>query len=260
MKNCTLLVSSCDAYSDLWDPFFELLKIHWPDIDLPIILITDGKKYSKDGLDIQCPLNQKEKRRTWSECVIEALKYVKTDYVLFMLDDFWINEPVNELLVYKCLHYFDNNEKIGNFCVRHQPDYIFNKDSIFDEFYVRASSEPYRLTTQVTVWRKTYLQKILRKHESAWDFETYAKYRSRYLYSEEVYLIKPTIKMPISYHSGGVLFRGKYVKPYVEEFNNNALSIDLSRGYYEEKPTNYEKIKKPNYSVFKIIKSLLPKF
>jgi len=224
------------------------------------MLITDGKKFSSNGLQIQCPLDYTNKQRTWSECVIEAIGHIDTEYILFMLDDFWIKEPVDDILIDKCIGYLDSDKNAGTFCLRHQPDFKLHEESKFSEFVRRPKSEPYRITTQVSVWRKSYLNKILRKHESVWDFETFAKYRSRLFYPERIYLIKPTVKMPIVYHSGGVLYRGKYVMPYLKEFKNDLLGIDLSRGYYLNKPSNYDGLITPKYDFWSITKSLFPKY
>ena len=44
-NDITIIVNSCDKYSDLWYPFFELLRIQWPDLSYPIILNTESKTY-----------------------------------------------------------------------------------------------------------------------------------------------------------------------------------------------------------------------
>ena len=56
-KRCefTVLVSSCDAYEDLWNPFFSIIKKEWPEVvDYPIVLNTESKAYTHDGLNIKC--------------------------------------------------------------------------------------------------------------------------------------------------------------------------------------------------------------
>ena len=45
LQNTALLVSSCDKYSDCWDPFFKLLSIYWKDLEYPVYLITEEKEY-----------------------------------------------------------------------------------------------------------------------------------------------------------------------------------------------------------------------
>ena len=40
-KPITMLISSCDAYSDLWDGHVELLNRNWPGRDFRVLLVTD---------------------------------------------------------------------------------------------------------------------------------------------------------------------------------------------------------------------------
>ena len=51
-----LIVSSCDKCSDLWQPFFWLLKKHWVGFDRKVYLCTDSKTFGYEGIDIECPL------------------------------------------------------------------------------------------------------------------------------------------------------------------------------------------------------------
>jgi hypothetical protein len=51
-NNLSIVVSSCDSYSDLWNPFFTLLKKYWIGIEkYPIYLCTESKKITFEGLD-----------------------------------------------------------------------------------------------------------------------------------------------------------------------------------------------------------------
>ena len=52
-SNITVLVNSCDSYSDAWYPFFTLWKKYWPDCKYPIILNTESKSYLDEQLLIQ---------------------------------------------------------------------------------------------------------------------------------------------------------------------------------------------------------------
>lgn len=52
-NNCTLLVNSCDSYEDCWNGFFDLLLIQWQDFNMKVVLNTETKTYSHDGLSIE---------------------------------------------------------------------------------------------------------------------------------------------------------------------------------------------------------------
>ena len=50
----TLLVNSCDAYADLWQPFFTLLKRYFVPLPAEILLNTETKDFAFDGLNLRC--------------------------------------------------------------------------------------------------------------------------------------------------------------------------------------------------------------
>ena len=39
-----VVVSSCDAYSDAWKPFFKLFFKYWSDCPFPIYLVTNTRE------------------------------------------------------------------------------------------------------------------------------------------------------------------------------------------------------------------------
>ena len=45
----TLLVNSCDAYADLWQPFFTLLTRYFVPLPDEILLNTETKEFHLDG-------------------------------------------------------------------------------------------------------------------------------------------------------------------------------------------------------------------
>ena len=97
LTDLTIVVSSCGKYSDCWEPFCKLLFKYWPSLKtynkhIKIIFITTEKDFSFDGVDVlKIPQDI-----SWSDNLIEALKLVKTKYVLYMQEDYMLMQPVNE--------------------------------------------------------------------------------------------------------------------------------------------------------------------
>ena len=42
----TIVVNTCDAYSDVLDIFFHALHDHWPDCPYPVVINTESNLYS----------------------------------------------------------------------------------------------------------------------------------------------------------------------------------------------------------------------
>lgn len=57
----SIIVNTCDSYSDCWEPFFKLFSVFWKDCKGKIFLNTEYKDYSFPGLDIT-PTKVCEKR------------------------------------------------------------------------------------------------------------------------------------------------------------------------------------------------------
>ena len=96
-----LIVSSCDKCSDLWQPFFWLVRKYWTNFNKKVYLCSDSKSFSYEGLNIICPLKMPSES-TWSENLIALLKGMDEEYVLLMLEDFWLKEKVDEAQLYQC--------------------------------------------------------------------------------------------------------------------------------------------------------------
>ncbi len=48
----TIVVNSCDAYADVWDLFFEAMRVQWPQCPYNIVLNTEKKDYSYKDMPI----------------------------------------------------------------------------------------------------------------------------------------------------------------------------------------------------------------
>lgn len=234
-KNCTLLVNSCDSYSDCWDGFFELLKIQWPTFDMDVVLNTETKSYSFDDLRITTFSMYTSKKVAWGKRMIETLKRIKTKYVLFALEDFYLESPVHEEQLIKCYEYMESDPNISYFSFFPTVDASNVKSDKYDGFEKRSQRGEYRLNCQIALWNREKLISYIRPHESPWEWELYVSRRSS-RYKEEFYTISEGTKRTFDYQNGGAIMRGRWyitrIKPLCEKYN---LNIDFSkREKYED--------------------------
>lgn len=217
-SNIPLIVSSCDKCSDLWQPFFYLVKKNWSDFDRKVYLCTDSKTFAYEEFDITCPLRMPS-GSTWSENLIALLKGIDEECVLLMLEDFWLKAEVDAIQLHQCEEIIKNDSTIGFICLIHQlnssPDNLVSGK--YPNLIEYGSKTAYRVTTQAGLWRRDYLLSLLRKHESAWWFEIFGSKRSR----RSDYRSCVVDKSAFSYDDGGVLFRGCYVEEYIKFFKND---------------------------------------
>lgn len=264
MNRISMILSSCDKYEDLWYPFCYQLVANWPEFNMPIYLGTESKHFSFTGLDIRCPLSGGEIYRQWSERLLQLLKKIDDEYILFMLDDFWLTEKVDVAKFNRVFSYMRDNKNIGFICLLHEEKF-FLKGEIRDKITASEYEDlnewkkglPFRITTQAGLWRKKYLIKLLRSHESAWYFETRATWRSKF-YHERVFDVKRDI---ITYPIGGFLGGGKCYKDYIHYYPNEILDIPLKRGVISYGATkSYPKEARGILYYWNLLKSITPKW
>ena len=256
--SCTLLVASYDGGEDLWEGFFTALTVQWPEFDLPVVLNTESKSYSFPGLDIKTFGLYPDRVPPWGERMRETLKRIDSEYVLLMLDDFWLNAPVDDAFFRKCLRIMQENPDVAVLTfdtVSHPTPNSNIRDGRFPRFERRPQRCAYRLTCGLNLWRRKRLIKFIQPHESPWEFETLGSIRSG-RYRDGFYSLIEGAAPVFSYNLGWIIVQGKWHKETVEPLRiQYGLSIDYSRrGFYESPPappvekklTLLERLRMPN--------------
>lgn len=237
--SCTLLVAGYDGGEDLWEGFFTALIAQWPAFDLPVVLNTESKRYSFPGLNIRTLGLYPDRVPPWGERMIETLKRIDSEYILLMLDDFWLDAPVDDAFFRRCLKLMVENPDVA--VLSFQPVSGPNvRDGRFERFERRPQRGAYRFNCQAAVWRRERLMKFIWPKESPWDWEILGSIRSS-RYRDSFYTLIEGEKLVFSYGSprdGAVIHRGKWNREVVEPLRvRYGLSIDYSlRGFCEDLP------------------------
>lgn len=230
---CTLLVNSCDAYEDLWVPFFTILTHRWKELPYPIVLNTESKSFSFPNLDIRTfQLYDEKDRVPWGARFIKTLQHIDTEYVLCMLDDFFLLEDVEQARIDECMRWMDADHNIAvfSFWRTRQPNI---RDNRYPHFEKRPQNGKYRFNCQAALWRRDKLLQYIRPHESPWEWEIYGSIRSR-RYKESFYSAiegEPYVFV-YDWFAGGAVHRGKWTRGVSGLLNNYNIKIDYStRGF-----------------------------
>lgn len=231
----SVLVNSCDKYEKIWPVFFDMFKRFWPDCKYRVYLNTESKDYIREDMEIYMLHSQKS---TWSARLIECLARINTEYVITILDDFILEEPVNSEMLEQCLMHLSETPAIGmlQFTVGTGDN---KKIAPYREWKEQLAGERYRINCQIAIWKKSYLLKILRPFESPWEFERYGSIRSR-RYSEKVYAWSTEENYVFTYNWGKPIIGGKWNLDEVDRLEAKLnIKFDLSgregmRNYYDE--------------------------
>lgn len=232
----TVLVNSCDSYSDLWNPFFTLLNRYLPQKDFHILLNTENKDYCFAGLNIEC-VHPKDSSCQYGQRMIEALDHVRTKYVMVLLDDFFIRKPLDIKKLENIVKWMDEDKHIVSFLQNPiHPYYEYNNNKC-DGFMRVPPGRSYTLNLQAGLWRLDKFKKTWRPNINPWEYELYTNIKTYKPSFDVNYRPKSQSDNFVDYgYSPGIwgIYRGKIVKDdVVPLFEKEHIEYDYSiRGFY----------------------------
>lgn len=223
--NVTVIVNSCDAYSDLWDIFFLCMTEYWPECTYSIVLNTERKKYSQcTGIyfDIKVHNFYSDDVDLWGRRLITTLKDTASTYVIMLYDDFLLNAPVNHGRIKALVDLMSATPSIDVVYLTKLPG--VNKGPKHKNGLVSlAPSADYRLNSAPAIWRTKALLSFTGKKDNPWAWEYFGSYRTFGVSSvflaiadsgEDIYTY--------DYRKGGAIYRGKWVleviNPIIEKY------------------------------------------
>ncbi len=162
----TMLVNSCDAYEDLWQPFYAA----------ETVFCAAGYAHSAqhrartsrfEGLNIECVHSS---AATYGERMTDALRRVKTEYTLLMLDDFFL-EPVKMDRLHDLVRWMDADRDIVYFSSDiTEALYDWEVDR-YPGYRRLPVGNRYTLNMQAAVWRTDKFAEYWNHKVSPWDWE-----------------------------------------------------------------------------------------
>lgn len=163
MNKISVLVLSCDSYSDVWGPFFTLFFRYWKcpyqvyvTAETEQCLIPEVKTINCDG-------------PTWTDRIRAAVEQIDTEYVICMCEDFFFRRSVRQSMIDDCLKYMEEDPDIA--CFNFEKEYGWFADSKYPYFGRKPARSAYRNSCQPSLWRKSILVELLSVSESPWEWE-----------------------------------------------------------------------------------------
>ncbi len=203
LDDVTILVSSYDKFANLWPVFFDLLFKYWPSLktynkEVPILLVSNTKDFSDPRVTVvKSPI-----QLGWNGNIAETLKHVQTKYVLYIQDDYFIDDDVSED---KIINIVNAAKKNNLDYAEIRPRCAFGKEKVDGLSYLnyKDPNGPECFTTlQVALWKKEALQEMtsIGTPQTIWSLEGIPlKTHTKFAY------YTPKIK-PMSYYN--FMYRG----------------------------------------------------
>lgn len=164
----TMLILSCDKFSDLWSGHVALLEQNWGDRNMKTYIVSDIQNEMKlPGVEVICAGENVE----WSDRLRYALKFVDSEYVFVTLDDYYLIKRVNN----------QQMEELVSLMDRANVDYIrlfprpkrASKEVFQSIKKIRRvdTSCDYSVNLYSGFWKKAFLESCIRTPQNAWRFE-----------------------------------------------------------------------------------------
>jgi hypothetical protein len=214
-----VLVVSCDAYRDVWIPFFTLFFRYWSDCPYPVFLGSNFETYPDKRIT---PLAIGPDR-DWSSNLLRMLEAIPTGEILLLQEDFLIDRPVDTARIARLI---ECARGAGAACLRWMPIPAPDRPcAASPELGEIGAGAAYRVSLQAAWWRKEALAAILRPGESPWQFETLGSRRADAIAAPFLSL-RDENDSPLDYFTTGV-FRGYWEPGALALCRRENISVDL---------------------------------
>lgn len=219
MNDMIVLIMSCDLYEDCYKPFSILYNKYFPN-NYKTYIVTETKDCEY--------FDTIKKTGAWTKRLREALCELDSDYVLLMLDDYFIHNQVDNSKIEECLKIIkETNAIVYNFEIKYRKcmDMPFSFD-------VQLNKQVYLNSTQPSIWNRQRLIERLDKDQTPQEWEL-TKIDSQYMH-----LINNTNEKIINTgydlsHKPWGIVKGKWSRETKELFDKEGIEIDYEkRGYF----------------------------
>lgn len=178
-KDLTILMTSCDAYSDVLKIHDELFRRHWRNCPFDKILAIDKLNYDMQDYSLWNKIIEVGRNAEGvlnGQRVTEGLRHVTTPYVLLLQEDFLLYDNVDTELIRSVIDLAIKYDA-GNirFVIDPETENVYSKEDNLLE-YKRGMA--YRLSMQAGLWKTNYLYNIMSKYKNGSEFEREGSFES----------------------------------------------------------------------------------
>ena len=216
-SSVALVVSSCDAFFDAWRPFHAFLVKFWRDCPLDIFLLTNQLEVRSD----QVRSISVGEDRGWSSNLRFSLERIAHPYVFYFQEDYFLTGPVDsEQLARDFAEVMEADADSLCFRARSKLDAGFQP--LNERYGIVPLDSVGRTRCQVTLWKRSALQSILREGETAWNFEARGSARTQEM---QILSYRRRENTPIPYLMSAIS-RGLWMPEAIALCRQHGVAID----------------------------------
>ncbi|MEI3384863.1 MAG: hypothetical protein V8R62_04350 [Faecalibacillus intestinalis] len=211
----TMVISSCEAYSDLWDNHITLLHENWKERLIKAVIVTDKEhKNIYSDIDIFSAGDNLEMPQRLKKYVQEC----KTDYILVTLDDYYIDRPIDSKKIQRAIEIMEKND-LDYFRFWPFPHEKKKMDNVKDAFWINLEGN-YKVNLYPAIWKKSFLEATFEKTLNSWEYEVTLTKIAKSLNAKCVYSTND------EFHIVDVIRKGKLLHPAKRFLDKKGLKLD----------------------------------
>jgi len=130
----------------------RLFRKNWPDCPFELVLLTETRM--GHGFD---RIIKAGKGKSWSRMLYDALSVINTPYVLMLMNDYYLNAPVDTQLILKRLKEAKQANALNYRLCPEPPRAVKNT--------------AYSISCKAGIWNREFMRDLASKTDSAWEFE-----------------------------------------------------------------------------------------
>lgn len=231
-NSIVVLVSSFDGFADCWEPLIYSFEKYWSGISYPAYLMTNKKNSPKENVIKALKVGQD---KGWASNMIAALREIDVDYIIYMQDDYWLDQYIDTKKIASIIdRVIDNNWDYFRLVPIPGADQIITGQ---DYGYTNSHSK-YQVSLQAAIWKKEFLLTLLNKGDSGWDFENNTRNSLLSLNAKTLSVANENFSI-MSYCSGTAIRKGKWTLGAKEFIEKEGLNFDLTKRKIETKFENW---------------------
>ncbi|MCA9110683.1 MAG: hypothetical protein KDA52_12090 [Planctomycetaceae bacterium] len=232
-----IIIPSCDAYSDAWGPFFQLLYRYWPDCPYPLHLVSINETYE----DPRVHNISLREDRGWASNLRRVIDELKCQSIVYLQEDYFLQSRVDTKRLESVIRHA---QQIGAGYVRlaGAPNPDLSHDNPFGLGEISRHAR-YRCSLQAAWWNGDTLRKLLVDGETGWDMELMGSQRSAEL--PEPFLATYFGSPLVDYSPDTGILKGKWVPGVLRFCRREGIEVDTSRrGTHAEWPLLLKRIRR----------------
>lgn len=166
----SLLIHSCNKYSDLWDAHIELLNQNWSDRNIDTFIATD---LPSDIKYKNITIVSAGENREITDRITAVLPFIHTKFVLVTLDDYFLVKKIDSNRIRNLITIMEE-QNLDYLRLFPLPNSDLKLDKYKKIYSINLNEEKssYYVNLYPGIWKKSFIEKTIRNSLNAWQYET----------------------------------------------------------------------------------------